>query len=402
MGTLRRLLAAYLGFRIAEFGVWIGLATAAYAAGGVREATGVMVLQLLPAAAFAPVVGSLVGRHGAGPVLRTGLVVQAVGMAWVAAWFVLDGDGPGRVVAYAGAVVAATAVTTTRPCLACLLPRLVTDDDALARTNGVVGGLDGVGMLLGPVLAALLLSAGGVGAVFATMAVVALTGALITAGTPAGVAAGCRVARPRDVLGELRSVLAVPSVGVLTAVLALIALLIGALDLAYVVTAVDLLGMSGSTAAWLNAAFGAGMVMGGAALGAVTRRRLGRWILAGLMSWAVALLVLAVRTDLWAAAALLAGAGVGAACAEVASRTLLQRVAGLALLGHAFSVVEGSQMAALGIGAITVGVAVDRFGPRAALVAPAVLLVALSALVGRAVLRSETRATRPVALGATA
>ncbi len=160
--------------------------------------------------------------------------------------------------------------------------------------------------------------------------------------------------------------------------------------------------MSGSTAAWLNAAFGAGMVMGGAALGAVTRRRLGRWILVGLMSWAVALLVLAVRTDLWAAAALLAGAGVGAACAEVASRTLLQRVASLALLGQAFSVVEGSQMAALGIGAITVGVAVDRFGPRAALVAPAVLLVALSALVGRAVLRSETRATRPVALGATA
>ncbi|MFZ4519599.1 MAG: hypothetical protein ACOYOP_14510 [Microthrixaceae bacterium] len=402
MGILRRLLAAYLGFRIAEFGVWIGLAAAAYTAGGVREATAVMVLQLAPAAALAPTVGGLVGRWGATTVLRAGLLVQAAGMAWAAAWFATGGDGMVRIVAYAGAVVAATAVTTTRPCLACLLPRVVADEDALARTNGVVGGLDGLGMLLGPVLAAVLLAAGDVAAVFTVMAAVVLTGAALTGGAPAGVAAGCSVTRPRDVLGELRSVLAVPSVGVLTAVLALIALLIGALDLAYVVTAVDLLGMPASTAAWLNAAFGMGMVAGGAVLGAASRRRLGRWVLAGLLGWAAALGLLAARADLWVAVALLGGAGVGATCAEVASRTLLQRVAGLSLLGHAFSVVEGSQMAALGVGAVTVGLAVDRFGPQAALVAPAVLLVGLSALIGPAVLRSEGRATRPVALGPTA
>ena len=49
LSTLRRLLLAYLGFRFAEFGVWVGLAASAYEAGGVGEATAVMLAQLLPA-----------------------------------------------------------------------------------------------------------------------------------------------------------------------------------------------------------------------------------------------------------------------------------------------------------------------------------------------------------------
>ena len=47
------------------------------------------------------------------------------------------------------------------------------------------------------------------------------------------------------------------------------------------------------------------------------------------------------------AVAVLVAAGVGAAVAEIGARTLLQRVAGIELLGHAFAAVEGVQMAML-------------------------------------------------------
>src|SRR4249919_3810534 len=47
-----RLLAVFGAFRAAEFGVWISMTTVAFGFGGVREATAVLVAQLLPAAFF--------------------------------------------------------------------------------------------------------------------------------------------------------------------------------------------------------------------------------------------------------------------------------------------------------------------------------------------------------------
>ena len=96
------------------------------------------------------------------------------------------------------------------------------------------------------------------------------------------------------------------------------------------------------------------------------------------------------------AAAMLAGGGIGAACAEVAGRTLLQRIAGHERLGEAFSIVESTQMAALAVGTLTVGSAVQEFGPRGALVVPALVLLGVTAATARAVRRSERYATRSV------
>ena len=394
--VLRRLLCAYLAFRIAEFGVWIGLAAAAYTFGGVREATVVMLVQLVPAALVASRMSEAIRCHGATMVIRIGLSTQAAGMVWCAAWLATNPAGSARLAGYAGAVVAAVAVTATRPAMACLLPRLVRDDTALARANGAVGAADGIGMLLGPAVAAVLLAGSGVAAVFATMAALNGVGALLTAGLPAGIACPPTATAHRSLADDFRLVLASPSARVVTGLLAMVSLLIGALDLAFVVTAVDILHLSASAAAWLNAAFGVGMVLGGVLFGAARRSGFARWIVSGLAAWAVLLLALSVNESVWIAAAMLAGGGIGAACAEVAGRTLLQRIAGHERLGEAFSIVESTQMAALAVGTLTVGSAVQEFGPRGALVVPALVLLGVTAATARAVHRSERYATRSV------
>ena len=75
-----RLLAVFGAFRAAEFGVWISMTTVAFGFGGVREATAVLVAQLLPAAFFAAFVGGWSDRRGARRVLTTGLIVQSAAM----------------------------------------------------------------------------------------------------------------------------------------------------------------------------------------------------------------------------------------------------------------------------------------------------------------------------------
>ena len=109
--SLRRLCLASAGFRLAELGVWIASTAYAYQAGGVGEASAVMVAQLVPATTFALGVGGLIRRDGAGPVLRWELAVQSAGM-FVVAGFLHQGQ---NAAAFVGAIVAATAVTTTRP-----------------------------------------------------------------------------------------------------------------------------------------------------------------------------------------------------------------------------------------------------------------------------------------------
>ena len=78
-------------------------------------------------------------------VLVGGYVVQTAGMALTAA--VLYSHGL-PLVAYAGAVVAATAVTATRPAQAALIPALAHSADELTVANAVLNWLDTVAIVL--------------------------------------------------------------------------------------------------------------------------------------------------------------------------------------------------------------------------------------------------------------
>jgi MFS family permease len=383
---LRRVELAFVGFNAAEWGVWIAMLVFAYERGGATTAGLVAVAQLVPAAVFAPWAASLSDRHPPTKVLAAGYVAQAAAMGATAA--VLLAGGP-PLAAYALAAAAATAVTMTRPAQAVLTPSLARTPEELTAANVASGWIESLSVLGAPALAGVLLGLGGAGTVFAVMAGVALASALLVAPVRGpGPAGGGAVTA--GTLDGLRLVAREPGPRALVWLLGVESLAIGALDVLYVVLAVGVLGHSGSTAGYLNAAFGAGGVAGVAVTVAlVGRRRLAPALLAGLVLWAAALAVLAAAPSLPAAFLLLAVAGVGRTTLDVAGRTLLQRISRPDALARAFGLLEAVSMAGLAIGSIAASGFVAVAGGRGAFVCVAAILPVAAAFVLRNVLAAD-------------
>ena len=272
---LRRTLLAFALFRVAELSVWVALTAYAFEVGGIRESAALLVAQLVPAAIFALCVGALVQRVGPVRVLRAGYAVQTGGLVIAAA--VLAGGGP-RLIAYAGAVLAATAVSATRPSQSVLLPSVVDGPAQLTAANVVVGTIDGAAALVGPATAAVLMSLVGAWSVLAVMA-----GATLTA---AGLVWRMHQVAPSasddtSIAAGLRAVAGAPGPRVVVLGLGVHSILYGAIDVLAVVIAVDQLRRPEAFAGWVTAAFGAGMLVAGLASFAVLgRRRLAPGIIA--------------------------------------------------------------------------------------------------------------------------
>ena len=221
------------------------------------------------------------------------------------------------------------------------------------------------------------------------MSGVALASALLVAPVRGPGPAGAG-AIPAGTIHGLRVVAREPGPRALVWLLGVESLAIGALDVLYVVLAVGVLGHSGSTAGYLNAAFGAGGVAGIAVTVAlVGRRRLAPALLAGLVLWAAALAVLAAAPSLPAAFLLLAVAGVGRTTLDVAGRTLLQRIARPDALARAFGLLEGVSMAGLAVGSIAASGFVAVAGGRGAFVCVAAILPMAAAFVLRSVVAAD-------------
>jgi len=384
---LRRVGLAFVGFNAAEWGVWIAMLVYAYERGGATTAGLVALVQLVPAAIFAPVAASLGGRYPPTRVLAAGYVAQGVAMGATAA--VLLGGGA-SVLAYGLAAVAATAVTITRPVQAVLMPSLARTPEELTAANVASGWIESLSMLGAPALAGVLLGVGGAGTVFAVMAGVALAAGMLVVPVrgPAAAGAGNPLA---DTLDGLAVVAREPGPRALVWLLGIESVAIGALDVLYVVLAVAVLHHGGATAGYLNAAFGAGGVLGVAVTVAlVGRRRLAPALLVGLALWAAALGIVAAAPSTIAAFALLAVAGVGRTTLDVAGRTLLQRIARPDALARVFGLLEGVSMAGLAVGSIAASAFVGLAGGRGAFVCLAAVLPLSAVLVLRSVLSADS------------
>src|SRR5581483_6397976 len=348
----------------------------------------VALVQLVPAAVFAPVASALGDRRRPARVLAAGYVAQAVAMAAVAA--VLLGHAS-PYLAYALAALGAVAVTTTRPTQAVLLPSLARTPDELTAANVASGWIESVGVLGSPALAGVLLGAGGAGVVFAVMAGLFLVSALLVAPLR-GPAAGSKPGGDllAATLAGARTVAEERGPRALVWLLGIEALGIGALDVLYVVLAVAVLHHGGGTAGYLNAAFGAGGVLGVAVTVAlVGRRRLAPALIGGILVWAGALALLAAAPSTASAFVLLAVAGVGRTTLDVAGRTLLQRIASPDALARVFGLLEGVTMAGLAVGSIAASGFVDLAGGRGAFACFAVVLPVCALVVLRSLLGAD-------------
>jgi len=179
-----------------------------------------------------------------------------------------------------------------------------------------------------------------------------------------------------EVRSSVAAVWRVPAVRTLVGVVGSQYILVGALDVLYVVLAISVLGLGEGGAGYLNAAFGAGGLVGAAlAAGLVARRRLAPALAAGVVTAALALGALGLYPTVVGAFLLLALAGLGRTVLDVTGRILLQRAAPPDVLGDVFSLLESLMNVGLAFGSIIVPVLVGLSGARAALIGTGVVFL---------------------------
>jgi MFS family permease len=379
------------GWSAASLGSWafsIVLSLYAYREGGADAVAVALTARMLPSALVAPYAALLADRHSRRAVLVVSSGLCGVALAAVAA------------VAAAGAPLAAvlvlaaafTAVRSAyRPAQAALLTGLARTPAELAAGNVCVSTIESVGFLLGSLLAGVLAGLVGLDVAFLACAAPYALGVVALAGLP-------RDLRPEPVegtrggLAELvegaRTVAADRDIRLLVGLFTFDAFVQGAVDVLLVVAALGLLDIGEGGVGWLNACWGIGGVLGGAAaLGLLGRGRLPAGLVGGLLLAGLPF----AAVGLWPAAGpaypLLVLLGVGYALIEVALLTLTQRLAPDDVLARVFGVEETTHVIATSLGAAVAAALVGLFGDEAAIVAAGLALPVAGVLLGRRLTR---------------
>lgn len=383
-------------FIVCEYGVWIAMLVYAYGRGGATASGLIAVAQLVPGAVLAPFLSALADRRPPVHLLVGGYVAQAVGMAAAAVTIFVDGPAA---VAYAGAVVAATAVVATRPAQAPLVPALACSVEELTAANVVLGWVENVSIVSAGVLTAVALAVADVDVVFAVGAGLVVVAAVLVAPLRTSPVGGT-ASDSRSVVGEVATGVALlartSGPRLLLLLLAAEWVVVGALDVLMVVLALDVLGMGESGVAMLNTASGVGGVIAGGLAIALVGRRLGRPIVAAAATMSVALALVTVMPGAVGVVAMVVVIGAGRAVLDIATRTLLQRAVPAETLGRVFGLVEGVMMAGCAVGALLTPLFVAAGGSVAALLATACVLPLAAVSGGRALFRLDAAATVPV------
>jgi hypothetical protein len=401
---LRRLLGAFLAFNAAEYGTWVAILVYAYEATGPASVGVVALLLLVPAAVVAPAAAALADRFPRQRVLVAGYLVYGVGLAATALAMI---SGAPAVVVYPVAAIGGAALVVVRPTQSALMPALSHTPDELTSANGAAGVIEGAGILLGPLSAALILTQFEPEAVFVASAVAVLLGGLLVlrfharsmpAPEPIQPLEDMRVAGRRGAMVDgVRAVLTDRDARLVIGLMSARMLMIGAADVLFVLMALDLLGMGEPGAGILNAALGAGTIVGGAvSFMLVGRTRLASVAASGACLWGLALGISGWLASPIVAIGLIVAGGAGLAIVDVAGRTILQRSVRDEVLARVFGVQEGLAMGALAIGSILVPVLIAILGLTGAILATAAILPVTVGLVWVQLVTLDARTPVPV------
>lgn len=391
---LRRVLVAYLVFNIGEWASYITLLVWAFDRGGVRAASVIGLVQLIPAALLAPVGASLLARMTRVGALVLGYAVQAATFA--ACGFALLADASYSVVAVTAAL-AASSLTLTRPVHNALLPEISASTAALTVGNAASGSVEAVAVFLGPLMSGLLIVALGPGGVLLVLAgLTALTCVLclFVTRTP-------RLRLPHHGLPQssaLQIVVRAPAARLLLLLVAAEYLLVGLIDILLVVLALDVLDMGLSGPGILNSSMGIGALVGAAlAVFLAGRPRLAPAVLLGAVVAGVPLAIAGFAPIVVVAFAMLVLSGGGKLFFDIALRSLVQRALPDEQLTAVFGVNEAVMMTGIAGGTALAPGLVLLFGPQGAFVAAGVLLPVVTLLAVPSMRRLDVEAAVPEA-----
>jgi MFS family permease len=362
---LRRVLSAYALYDFVEFSIWLAILLYAYAVGGAALAGFAAVVQLVPAAAVAPMLAGVGDRMPRG----TALVITHGAVAITAALTLMTllANAP-----VAGVLVAATLTTTAvavvRPIHFAALPQIAHTREELVSANSLSSAADGVAYFAGPAIAGVLVAASGPWLVCLIGVVASTTAALLCLGLglepgherlEGDEAGGWRAAFEglHALRGDWGSI-------ALLLVLATNFVLVGAMDVLGVAYASEVLGLGDTGAGLVVGAAGVGALFGAAVAAALSvRRHLAAVIIAGGCLQGLGVAVVAAIGGLGPAMVALAVSGVGATVLMVSGRTLLQRSTDDHVLARVFAVQEGTSLLGLAIGAALAPVMISWLSP---------------------------------------
>jgi MFS family permease len=385
---LRRALAGFTAFSIAEFGTWVTVLVYAFSVGDATTVGTVAVAQLVPAAVLAPFLAARLDRLTRATAATVAYGSQAVALAATAAAM---GLGAPAVVTFGFAVLANITVAMGRPAHNSLIPELVNDPAHLTAANVVTSAAENIGVFIGPAIAGAVMAVGNPAMALAVLAGLLGVGTVVLVSVP-------RVRRPsmapsgdrsregaRTHLLKHRAAVPFLVVGGAQQVA------IGAIDVLIVLLAIAELGVGDSGAAYLNAALGLGGVLGGlVAASMVGRSRLTPTLLVGVALRSTSLVLIGLVP---AAALFLAGAGIGYSVVDVANRTLLQRTVPVESMASVFGLLESTSMAALAIGSMIAPLLASAVGITNAFAVMGLITAAVLALIWRPLRRAEASAT---------
>jgi MFS family permease len=388
---LLRVQAAYLLFNIVEWASWIAILVWAYDDGGVRAASAVAVVQLVPAALLASPAATRLDRLPRARALTLGYATQALALGGLG--LALAVPAPAALVVFL-AVLGAVAMTLTRPVHHSLLPEISDTTAELTAGNSTSGWAEAAGVFLGPLVCGILILAAGPSGVVLAMAAASALGALVTlrmtthASTPTS---GGLEAKQEHLL---RTVVRDPAARLLSGLIFALNTLVGIADILLVVLALDILDMSQAGPGLLNSAVGLGQIVGAAAtVVLVGRRHIAAAVVVAAVVAGVTFMVSGLVAVPLAAVLLIGVFGASKLFFDIATRTMVQRLLPDRLLLAVFGLQESLMMAAFALGSLVAPILVAAFGPRGAFaVAGAILPVV--ALLAYPRLRRLDRATQ--------
>jgi MFS family permease len=398
--SIRHTQAGWFIATAAQWAYLVAVLVYAYDVGGVVAAGLASTVRMLPAAIAAPFTTMLadqlpprlvlLGVH-LGRASMVGLV--AIGIA---------ADLPAAVIFLAIALEGLIA-TLHRPTTMALLPALARSPQELIASNATFSAGEAIGVLVGPAVGGVLLAIGGVLLGTAVPAIGFVVAALVVLGIEpvsrgrSAAADDASRSRLAELMAGFAALRTYPAAGILISLFGVQTLVRGVLTVLLVAVSVEIMSLGSSGVGYLNAAIGAGALVGAfAAFTLVLRPRLAGPFSVALAFWGIPVVVLGLTAQPLIGLTAMAVLGLANAVLDVSGFSLIQRCVPNRLRGRVFGALEAIAALTFGIGSLLAPVLVALFGLQMALAVSGGLLPVLAVVTATLVRRADTGAIVPL------
>ena len=395
--SLRRLQLAWVIGIAAEKAYLVALLVYAYDVGGVLAVGVVTMLASLPSGIFGPVLSSVAESFSPARVLVAIHLGRAAMAALIAVAIVAD-LGLGVVIA---AIIVEGLLTRQHTAFTrALLPALARTPDELISANAVTSLGEAIGSLVGPAVAgAILVVAGPVAGLAAPGLAYLVAAALVVSlsvGTTARAVGTSAAARLAEIGGGFAALVRYPSAGLIESLMISQVVVRGLLTVLIVSASFELLGLGDAGVGYLNAAIGAGGLVGAVlAMTLIVGRSLALSFAASLAVWGAPIAVIGLVPNPGVALVMAGLIGAANASIDVAGYTILARAVPNEARGRVFGVLQSLVGIGLAIGALLAPLLVTLVGLDGALILTGLVLPILAVISYAGVRRAEASAILP-------